>query len=206
MTSSPIVPTQKPLVTTTPAVTETPVVTITPATTSPAQDIVVPTPNVHNASVTVKLSTTSKKLGVGESFTLNAKASTGKVTYKTSNKAVATVSQSGKVTAKKAGTAKITVSAAGVTKTCTVKVYKAPTKASLQVFGIKNVLKKGKTYKIKTFLSDGFYCNKITFTSSNKKVVTVSSNGTVKAKKKGKATITIKTSTGYKKSIKVTVK
>jgi uncharacterized protein YjdB len=46
---------------------------------------------------------------------------------------------------------------------------------------------------------------KLTYTSSNKKVVTVSSKGVVKAKKSGKVTITVKS--GSKKvKIKVTVK
>ena len=43
---------------------------------------------------------------------------------------------------------------------------------------------------------------KITFTSSNKKVVTVTSKGVIKAKKPGKAKITVKSG---KKKVTVTV-
>jgi len=45
-----------------------------------------------------------------------------KVTYKTSNKKVATVSSRGVITAKKKGTAKITVKSGKKTYTVTVKV------------------------------------------------------------------------------------
>ena len=48
---------------------------------------------------------------------------------------------------------------------------------------------------------------KVTFKTSNKKVATVSSKGVVKAKKKGKATITVITKDGKKKATcKVVVK
>lgn len=45
--------------------------------------------------------------------------------------------------------------------------------------------------------------DKITYSTSNKKVVTVSSKGEIKAVKKGKATITVKAG---KKSFKISVK
>ena len=47
---------------------------------------------------------------------------------------------------------------------------------------------------------------KLKWTSSNKKVATVNKNGKVTAKKKGTATITVKTANGKKYSCKVTVK
>ena len=52
-------------------------------------------------------------------------------------------------------------------------------------------LKKGKTYRLKVTVNAGSV-DKITFTSSNKKVATVSKNGVIKAKKAGKARITVK--------------
>ena len=65
----------------------------------------------------------------------------------------------------------------------------------------KVTLKKGKTLKLKVKTNK----KKVTFKSSNKKVATVSKAGKIKAKKKGKATITVKA--GKKKvKIKVTVK
>ena len=66
-------------------------------------------------------------------------------------------------------------------------------------------LKKGSSVKLKPVLKPLTSQQKLTYTSSNKKVVTVSSKGVVKAKKSGKVTITVKS--GSKKvKIKVTVK
>lgn len=47
---------------------------------------------------------------------------------------------------------------------------------------------------------------KVTFKSSNKKVAKVTKNGVVKAVKKGKCKITVKTASGKKAVVKVTVK
>ena len=47
---------------------------------------------------------------------------------------------------------------------------------------------------------------KITFTSSNKKVAVVSKGGTIRAVKKGTATITVKTFNKKKATIKIVVK
>ena len=46
----------------------------------------------------------------------------------------------------------------------------------------------------------------VTWTSSNKKVATVDAFGKVTAKKKGKVTITVKTTSGKKATCKITVK
>lgn len=56
---------------------------------------------------------------------------------------------------------------------------------------IRVTLKKGKTYRLKVTVNAGSV-DKITFKSSNKKVATVSKNGVIKAKKAGKARITVK--------------
>ena len=67
-------------------------------------------------------------------------------------------------------------------------------------------LKVKKTKKIKVTLPKNTASYKISFKSSNKKIVKVDSKGKVKALKKGKAKITVKTFNGKKKTIKVTVK
>lgn len=71
----------------------------------------------------VKISATNVTLKAGKSKTLKVTGATGKVTWKTSNKKVAKVSN-GKVTAVKAGKAKITAKTGGKTLTCTVTVKK----------------------------------------------------------------------------------
>lgn len=81
----------------------------------------------------ITLNKTKKTLTAGKTFTLKAtvtpkKATNTKVTYKSSNKKVATVSSKGVIKAVAAGTAKITVKAkdgSGVKAVCTVTVKNA---------------------------------------------------------------------------------
>ncbi|MDE6952430.1 MAG: Ig-like domain-containing protein [Erysipelotrichales bacterium] len=76
----------------------------------------------------MKLDITTKSVYVKESFILKptVKGKDTKATFKSSDTAVATVSETGKVTAKKKGTAIITVSANGVNATCKVTVKEVP--------------------------------------------------------------------------------
>ena len=67
-------------------------------------------------------------------------------------------------------------------------------------------IKKGKKRKISYELPQGSTSSKITFSSSNKKIATVSSAGVVKAKKKGKYTITLRTFNGKSAKEKIKVK
>jgi hypothetical protein len=118
-----------------------------------------------------------------------------KITYNTSNKKVAIVNSLGKITGVKKGTAAITFSQNN--KTWKFKVHIKNPKLNAK----KKTLKKGKTFKLKITGKVG----KAKFSSSNKKVATVSKKGKIKAKKKGKATITVKTN-GIKLKCKITVK
>ena len=69
----------------------------------------------------------------------------------------------------------------------------------------KLTLKKGKTFKFKVTLTPINSRDRITYVTSNKKVVKVYRNGRIKALKKGKAKITV--ISGTKKFVcKVTVK
>lgn len=155
------------------------------------------------ALVKLRVAATKKAtLGKGEKYSVAAK----NCTYTTSNKKVAAVSSKGIAVAK--GTGKATVKA--INKNGKVTVYhlsvkKAPSKIS-KVTPSKKTLKKGKKVALKVKLPSGTASNKITYTTSNKKVATVNAKGTVLAKKKGKATITIKTFNGKKKKVTVTVK
>ncbi len=69
------------------------------------------------------------------------------------------------------------------------------------------VLKKGKTYKLKTKVKvKGKISKKVTYKSSKSKVVSVSSKGKLKAKKKGTARITVTSVGKPSKKAKLTVK
>ena len=76
---------------------------------------------VKNPSL--KLTKSSATVKVGKTTKISAKATpSGKITYKSSNTKIATVSSKGIVKGKKKGTAKITVTCNGVKKVFTVKV------------------------------------------------------------------------------------
>lgn len=127
--------------------------------------------------------------------------------WKTSNKKVVVVSKSGKITAKKLGTAVVTVTMkSGATAKCKVKVQKTAVRLSKVTTNTKKVtlnLKKGpKTYQLTATKTPVTVVDKVTFTTSNKKVAVVSKTGKITAKKAGKAVITVKCA---KKVQKVTV-
>lgn len=148
-------------------------------------------------------------LGIGETLLLDRKLTpdgcTDSIRFTSSDKSIATVNSKGKVTAKASGKVTITaVTGSGVTATATITVKKAPKALSLSTAFKK--LKTGTSYQIKPVLSSGSASNQITYKSSNTKVASVNSNGTVKAKKAGSATITVTTYNGKTAHLKVTVK
>ena len=152
---------------------------------------------------TYKLTKTKLTLTAGKSATIklrNAKAS--KVKWSTSNKKVATVSK-GKITAKKKGTATITAKYGRIKYNCKVTVKAKPAKkVSISKKSASMTVGSKLTLKLKNAKA-----SKVKWSSSNKKIATVSSKGVVTAKKKGKATITAKYgSKKYKCTITVKAK
>ena len=154
----------------------------------------------------------SYSINVGKTKKISAKINGKKVSYsknkskftfKSSKKSVATVSSKGLITAKKAGTTYITVklkSNKKVSKKITVTVKGGSSGLDLDGSDVNYIV--GSTGKIRTVYNGkklGYGTPK--YKTSNKKVATVS-NGTITAKKKGTAKITVK----YKgKSKKITV-
>lgn len=153
---------------------------------------------VQKAAVkTSKITGVSKKLTLAKGKKSALKpvitpiTSTDKVTYRTSNKKVATVSSKGVITAKASGTAKITVTSGRKKAVITVTVPKTKTASISGVPGTLSV-KKGKTYRLKAKRNPKNSEEKLTYSTSNKKVATVDKNGKITGKKAGKATITVK--------------
>ena len=168
--------------------------TVTPGK-NETKPIATPTP-VVKPGITAKVS----QVYVGKKATIKVTKTkvTGKVTFKSSNKKVATVNSKGVITGKKAGKAVITVKVGKYTKKLTVKVKKP----SFKLVKSSAKLKKGKKTTIKVKAAP---VSKVTYKTSNKKVATVNSKGVVTAKKKGTAKITVKCN-GITKTFKVTVK
>lgn len=111
------------------------------------------------------------------------------------------------MTAKKAGTATITVTLkSGLKRSFKVTVQKAKIRtAKITEVPQSLSLKKGKSITLTPVISPVTSQEKVVYSSSDKKIATVSSKGVITAKKKGKAVITIKSGTITKKC-KITVK
>ncbi len=162
----------------------------------------------------VAYTTTKKKatIGLKESFSVKSNGST----YTTSKSSVVKITnaKTGQVKGMKTGKAvvKATNNTTGKITEYTITVKKAPKKISKVTFNkkaIKNkkaTLKKGKSATLKVTLPKGTASYKITYTSSKKKIATVDAKGKIKAKKKGKTTITVKTFNKKKMTFTLTVK
>lgn len=151
-------------------------------------DIPAVTTTVEAASRKLSLKVSNKKAYVGKTTKISAKATNGaKLSYKTSNKKIATVNSKGVITGKKAGTVKITITAKKskyktVKKTITVKVYCQNQKITASNVKLTAGQRKNLGAKARTRLS---------YKSSNPKVVTVDKKGNLTAKKTGTAKITV---------------
>ena len=90
------------------------------------------------------------------------------------------------------------------------KLYKTPFKIAVKSVSVNNAkvtVKKGKTFKLKVYVSPSNCANKkVTLKSTNAKIATVSSNGTIKGIKKGSCKIIVTAKDGSQKSKTVTVK
>lgn len=163
---------------------------------------------------------------------LPADAADTSVTWSSSNPAVAAVDSKGVITAKAKGTAVITVTSNDTkvsdSVTITVKEASKPEQGSTEETDVKasSILLKASvkgaasvpvksTYKLApkksmtlkvSFAPENAVEEKVTFKSSNTKIVKVNSKGKITAgKKAGKATITVTSENGLKKTFKVQV-
>lgn len=155
--------------------------------------------NVSSVVLKVKQSTSGlkvTKIAEGDSI----------VSWKSSNPKVVKVSKKGKLTAKKVGKATVTITLkSGISKTIPVKVQKSAVKTT-KITGLpsKMTLNKGAQKVLKPIRQPFTSVEKITYSSSNRKIVSVTSKGKLKALKAGTTKITVKA--GKKKFvIKVTV-
>ena len=163
--------------------------------------------------ITISKSNLTLKVGASKTLSANAypkNANNKKIKWTSSNKKVLIVNQNGKITAKHRGKAVVYARATDGSnkyKRCIITVKQPVKKISLSKSGLS--LKVGEKKKIKATVSPNNAENKkVKWTSSNKKVATVDSQGNITALKKGTAEITAisKDTSKVKKSCKVTVK
>lgn len=142
-----------------------------------------------------KISAKAKTLAAGKSFTLKVKGAKGKIKWSSTNRKVATVSSKGKVKAKKMGTATVKAKVGKRTYTCKVRV-------NPRISVSRKTVAAGKSFTLKLAGASG----KVKWSSTNKKVATVSSKGKVTARKAGTATVTAKIGGKKVATCKVTVR
>ena len=134
------------------------------------------------------------------------------VSWKSSKPKVVSVSKTGKLKAKKKGKAVITVrTGKGAEASFTVKVKSSAVKTkkisvtAAGLIGKKLTVGKRRTLPLNIVITPLTSQDKLSYTISDKKVLSVSRKGLIKTKKTGKATVTIRS--GKKKYVlKVTVK
>lgn len=162
--------------------------------------------NLPNPAPTFNAGTVVLKTG---QRTTGLKITNGAVitSVSTSNKKIVTISHSGNTitlkAGKKVGKAKVTING----KSITVKVQKPKVKTSKIVLssGRRVNLKKGQSSQIKAVVAPFTSTDKISYSTNNKKVATVSRGGRIVAKKKGTAKITVKAG-GKKVTVTVVVR
>ena len=211
-------------------------ITVTTADGSKKATCVVTVQSVSVTGVSLNPSTMSLVVGSTGTLTATvspSNATNKAVTYSSSNPAVAKASSDGVVTALAAGSTTITVKTADGSKTATCRV--TVTRATVAVTGVSldktaTTIETGKTKQLTATITPENATNKniswsssneavatvspsnatnkgVTWSSNNTSVATVSSSGVVTAKAAGSATITVRTTDGYKTATcSVTVK
>ena len=188
-------------------------VTITATTSNGKKATCTVTVKAAVAPTGVKLNKTKATVEAGKSITLKAtvepsNATNKNVTWKTSDKTIATVDSKGKVITFKTGTVKITAKTSnGKKATCTITVKSKIAVSSIELSSTKKTIQVGKTAKLTVKIKPSNASNQtIQWTSSNTSVAVVNASGEITAIKEGTAKITAKSNNGKTATCTVTVK
>ncbi len=175
------------------------------------------TVTVKNAPSSVKLNTTTRTMGVGETYTLTENTDSGSyanaanLRWSSSDSSVATVTKiqatnKATLTAKSVGSANVSIKTYnGKTAQAAITVKKAPTKVMLNATSV--ILGVGEEFDFNSSLPSGEGSSVIDYSTSNSKIVSVkTSGGLAKGIAPGTAYVTAKTYNGKTVKAKVTVK
>ena len=121
-----------------------------------------------------------------------------------SNSSSVKVSKNGMLTPKHSGKATVTVTTENG-KSAKIEIKVVDAKSVTIQEGKSITMKVGEELQLNAVVSPSQVMTKLTWKSGSKRVASVSSTGLVKAKKKGKADITVKTANGKKATIKIKV-
>lgn len=150
-----------------------------PTTPTTTQAAAVDTPTTSQAQ-DLKLNVKEKEMVIGQTYRLKVKNTSEKVTWKATKPDIVKVSKNGTVEAKKPGRTSVKATVAGKTLKCIIEVVKPELSSDEEYLYV------GESTKLKVTR----HKTKVKWKTSNKAVVTVDQTGKIKAKKKGKATIT----------------
>jgi len=162
--------------------------------------------NLDKVELKLNINDSSKYTAILSPYTI---ADNSQLTWTSSNPAIATVDDNGVVKGISKGKATITVKTAnGLTATSNVTVSdeQIPIK-SVTLSKKELVVKKETSNSLRAIINPSNTTDdkKLTWTSSNNEIITVSSTGVLTARKPGTAVITVTTSNGISESCNVTV-
>lgn len=162
------------------------------------------------AASDLKLNKTSRNILTRRSYDFDVVGASedAEITWKSSNEKVATVDKDGVVTGITKGNATITCTVKDGGKTVKLTATAKIRKPAVKIV-IKNKIEEmeaGEAYDLNRTLTPGTSNDVTTWTSSDKKVATVDSQGVVTALKGGTVTITATTMSGKTDSVKIKVK
>lgn len=182
--------------------------TITAAADGVKDDVTV-TVTKKPVEISLKVTPDKSDLTVGNTLTLKAEATpaqtSGTITWKSSDPAIASVSEKGEVKALKPGQATITASGYGKEARAVITVKaKSDVIATIKLDPVSKEIDKGASFNIKAQVTPASSAP-IKWSSSDASIASVDANGKVTGKKKGIAVITAEIN-GIKAECKVTVK
>lgn len=155
--------------------------------------------SVNVSAASPKLNKTKLTLNVGNSYTLKLIDSKKRVKWKSSDYVKAPVSSTGKVIARKKGKVTITAESDGKKYKCVLTIRQSVTKIRLNKMNFE--MTEGNSVTLKATVQPSNANNKsLSWSSSNNKVVSVTSNGKVKAVSEGTALIKACSKDGSKKT------